>query len=222
MVYCQWHHTLYCHTNSEKHSQCYSNPDFSCSWGRNLTISNRYVIFDKVQLFWGSHENLKKSLTLFWGIVSKDRDPINFRYCKRPQNLKQDTFFDSNRSKNNFAKDSKVNFDIFYFFLPNYLIIFCFPSFIGVVADWVRPAITPFHPTIDSLMVRHLKNFCSKIFFAMFKKILELFFFLFQVHDRTPEYYDIEFRCLQYALFGCCFFQAAGSFAFLVMSWYVF
>ena len=45
---------------------------------------------------------------------------------------------------------------------------------------------------------------------------------LFQVHDRTPEYYDIEFRCLQYALFGCCFFQAAGSFAFLVMSWYVF
>jgi len=67
------------------------------------------------------------------------------------------------------------------------------PYLIGVVADWVRPAITPFHPTIDGLMV----------------------------HDRTPEYYDIEFRCLQYALFGCCFFQAAGSFAFLVMSWYV-
>ena len=163
MVYCQWHHTLYCHTNSEKHSQCYSNPDFSCTWGRNLTISNRYVIFDKVLLFWGGHENLKKSLTLFWGIVSKDRDPINFRYCKRPQNFKQVTFFDSHRSKNNFAKDSKLNFAIFYFFFfsPTYLIIFCFPSFIGVVADWVRPAITPFHPTIDGLMVRHLKNFCS-------------------------------------------------------------
>ena len=39
--------------------------------------------------------------------------------------------------------------------------------------------------------------------------------------DHTPQYYDIEFRCLQYALFGCCFFQLAGSFCFLVMSWYV-
>ena len=26
---------------------------------------------------------------------------------------------------------------------------------------------------------------------------------------------------MQYALFTCCFFQLAGSFAFLAMSWYV-
>ena len=31
----------------------------------------------------------------------------------------------------------------------------------------------------------------------------------------------MEFRCLQYALFTCCFFQLAGAFAFLIMSWYV-
>ena len=37
----------------------------------------------------------------------------------------------------------------------------------------------------------------------------------------TPEEFDIQFRCLQYALFGCCFFQLAGSFAFLTMSTYV-
>jgi len=64
------------------------------------------------------------------------------------------------------------------------------PYLIGVVADWIRPAL---HPVTTSL----------------------------SVHDKTPEYYEIEFRCLQYALFGCCFFQTVGSFAFLVMSWYV-
>ena len=42
---------------------------------------------------------------------------------------------------------------------------------------------------------------------------------IFQEH--SAEYYDIEFRCLQYALFMCCFFQLAGSFCFLAMSWYV-
>ena len=44
-------------------------------------------------------------------------------------------------------------------------------------------------------------------------------FYSFQEH--TPEEYDVEFRCLQYALFVCCFFQLLGSFAFLAMSWYV-
>ena len=39
--------------------------------------------------------------------------------------------------------------------------------------------------------------------------------------EETPEDYDKDFRCLQYALFACCFFQLAGSFAFLAMSWYV-
>jgi MFS family permease len=62
------------------------------------------------------------------------------------------------------------------------------PYLIGVVADWIRPAISPFNPP-------------SK--------------------EHTPEYYDTEFRCLQYALFVCCFFQCAGSYAFMAMSWYV-
>jgi len=56
------------------------------------------------------------------------------------------------------------------------------------VADWIRPAISPFNPPEK---------------------------------EHTPEYYDTEFRCLQYALFVCCFFQVAGAFAFMVMSWYV-
>ena len=34
-------------------------------------------------------------------------------------------------------------------------------------------------------------------------------------------YYDIEFRCLQYALFISCFFQAFGSLFFLFTSFYV-
>jgi len=62
------------------------------------------------------------------------------------------------------------------------------PYLIGVVADWIRPAISPFNPPEK---------------------------------EHTPEYYDTEFRCLQYALFVCCFFQVAGAFAFMVMSWYV-
>ena len=41
------------------------------------------------------------------------------------------------------------------------------------------------------------------------------------LQENTPEYFEIEFRCKQYALFVCCFFQLAGAFAFLVMSWYV-
>lgn len=41
------------------------------------------------------------------------------------------------------------------------------------------------------------------------------------ITDNTPEYFEIEFRCKQYALFLCCFFQLAGAFAFMVMSWYV-
>ena len=38
--------------------------------------------------------------------------------------------------------------------------LFPIPVFVGVVADWVRPAITPFHPTIDGLTVRS-KDFYS-------------------------------------------------------------
>ena len=37
----------------------------------------------------------------------------------------------------------------------------------------------------------------------------------------TPKYYDIEFRCLQYALFLSCFFQAFGALFFLLTSFYV-
>ena len=44
---------------------------------------------------------------------------------------------------------------------------------------------------------------------------------LLLLQDNTPEYFEIEFRCKQYALFVCCFFQLAGAFAFMVMSWYV-
>jgi hypothetical protein len=62
---------------------------------------------------------------------------------------------------------------------------------VGAVADWIRPILTPFHPLHD------------------------------YGWEHTPQYYDIEFRCLQYALFICCFFQVAGAFAFLVMSWYI-
>jgi hypothetical protein len=76
------------------------------------------------------------------------------------------------------------------------------PYLIGAIADWIRPALIPHHHITpddhaDSMLVR--------------TTILE----------HTPEYYDIEFRCLQYALFTCCFFQVMGSFSFLVMSWYV-
>lgn len=67
------------------------------------------------------------------------------------------------------------------------------PYLVGVVADWIRPILAPFHP-IDPK---------------------------FSVEDHTPQYYDIEFRCLQYALFSCCFFQLAGAYCFMVMSWYV-
>lgn len=72
------------------------------------------------------------------------------------------------------------------------------PYLIGVVADWIRPAISPYTPIGPTPGP-----------------------YPTQVKDQTPEYYDIEFRCLQYALFGCCFFQLAGSFCFLAMSWYV-
>ena len=65
------------------------------------------------------------------------------------------------------------------------------PYLIGAVADWIRPILTPFHPLHE------------------------------YGWEHTPQYYDIEFRCLQYALFICCFFQVAGAFAFLVMSWYI-
>merc|ERR1712110_519051 len=67
------------------------------------------------------------------------------------------------------------------------------PYLVGVVADWIRPILAPFHP-IDPK---------------------------FSVEDHTPQYYDIEFRCLQYALFSCCFFQVAGAYCFMAMSWYV-
>ena len=48
----------------------------------------------------------------------------------------------------------------FFFFAYKVTNLIVIPLFVGVVADWVRPAITPFHPTIDGLMVRHLKNVC--------------------------------------------------------------
>jgi len=65
------------------------------------------------------------------------------------------------------------------------------PYLIGAVADWIRPILTPFHPLHE------------------------------YGWEHTPQYYDIEFRCLQYALFICCFFVVAGAFAFLAMSWYI-
>merc|ERR1711974_513405 len=58
------------------------------------------------------------------------------------------------------------------------------PYLIGVVADWIRPILNPYHPLSPN-------NWTNRI------------------EDHTPQYYDIEFRCLQYALFGCCFFQLA-------------
>ena len=58
------------------------------------------------------------------------------------------------------------------------------------------------------------RKFLSVITLEMFSRI-----FFFQ--EPTPQYYDIEFRSLQYALFGCCFFQLAGSLCFLAMSWYI-
>ena len=54
--------------------------------------------------------------------------------------------------------------------------------------------------------------------------VLQCLFILFQnqsLSDFTPEYYDIEFRCLQYALFSCCFFQAVGAYFFLITSFSV-
>merc|ERR1711899_97445 len=53
------------------------------------------------------------------------------------------------------------------------------PYLIGVVADWIRPAISPFDPPTKPAL---------------------------GLQEHTPEYYDTEFRCLQYALFVCCFF----------------
>lgn len=47
------------------------------------------------------------------------------------------------------------------------------------------------------------------------------FFSIFQDQGFTPQYYDIEFRSLQYALFVACFFQAFGSYFFLLTSFYV-
>jgi len=41
------------------------------------------------------------------------------------------------------------------------------------------------------------------------------------IQEHSPEWYEMEFRALQYALFICCFFQTLGGFVFLVMSWYV-
>ena len=41
------------------------------------------------------------------------------------------------------------------------------------------------------------------------------------IQEQTPQWYEMEFRALQYALFICCFFQTIGGFIFLVMSWYV-
>jgi len=41
------------------------------------------------------------------------------------------------------------------------------------------------------------------------------------IKNHSPEWFDTEFRSLQYALFICCFFQTIGGFIFLVMSWYV-
>lgn len=38
---------------------------------------------------------------------------------------------------------------------------------------------------------------------------------------QTPEYFDVEFRCLEYALFVSCFIQALGGFFFLWTSFYV-
>jgi len=77
------------------------------------------------------------------------------------------------------------------------------PYLIGVIADWIRPGLSPFHPLTPG------EGGNSTILFAKHPE------------DHTPQYYDTEFRCLQYALFTCCFFQLAGSLAFLAMSWYV-
>jgi len=79
------------------------------------------------------------------------------------------------------------------------------PYLVGLIADWVRPLIAPggHLPPAQAVAVNAglLVDDESKGF--------------------TPEYYDVEFRCLQYALFMACFLQTIGALFFFWVSFYV-
>jgi len=86
------------------------------------------------------------------------------------------------------------------------------PYLIGTIADAVKNAISHSHiiPIESRLSNETTANLNSTV------SVMPT-----AIQEHTPEWYEMEFRALQYALFICCFFQTLGGFVFLVMSWYV-
>merc|ERR1719394_862821 len=85
------------------------------------------------------------------------------------------------------------------------------PFLVGVLSDWIRPALKPLDTTVPIVNVSaNVLPYGAPIFNNDD-----------MVRDLTPQEYDIEFRSLQYALFSSCFFQIFGGFFFLWMSFYV-
>ena len=101
------------------------------------------------------------------------------------------------------------------------------PFLVGVLSDWIRPALKPLDTTVPIVNVSaNVLPYGAPIFnnddmvILQPQSCLELFILpdtlrdnLYslsisqQVRDLTPQEYDIEFRSLQYALFSSCFFQ---------------
>ena len=103
------------------------------------------------------------------------------------------------------------------------------PFLVGVLSDWIRPALKPLDSAVPVVTVSAnvlpygapiFNNADSDMVILQPQSCLELFILpdtlrdnLYslsisqQVRDLTPQEYDIEFRSLQYALFSSCFFQ---------------
>jgi len=84
------------------------------------------------------------------------------------------------------------------------------PFLVGVLSDWIRPALLPRDNDVPVVTVStNVIPYSATIFIDDVDR------------DFTPQEYDIEFRSLQYALFTSCFFQVFGGFFFLWTSFYV-
>ena len=103
------------------------------------------------------------------------------------------------------------------------------PFLVGVLSDWIRPALKPLDSAVPNVTVSAnvlpygapiFNNADTDMVTIQPQSCLELFILpdtprdnLYslsisqQVRDLTPQEYDIEFRSLQYALFSSCFFQ---------------
>jgi len=84
------------------------------------------------------------------------------------------------------------------------------PYLIGAIADAVKNAIEHSHVIPTNTATLNATN--DNLTLSAMPTVIQ---------EPSPEWYEMEFRALQYALFICCFFQTLGGFVFLVMSWYV-